>query len=147
MNQKQSIQILNLTHLKKNLKMRFKTIFLFLSLVLWASGSHISDYLFPTDNPKDINNYWELKKIIYSICIILAVLAGEYKNQLKKLIALIFVGILSEDISDRIQGITYFEYSDLLVLDVIIISSIYIIYKDDFNFKAYYTNFINRIRR
>lgn len=126
--------------------MRFKTIFLFLSLVLWWKSSYICDCFFPTDSPEDVNNYWDLRKIIYSICIILAVLAGEYKNQLKKLIALIFVGILAEDISDRLQGITYFQYSDLLVLDVIIISSIYIIYKDDINTKIFNNCFFNRNR-
>lgn len=109
----------------------FKNFFLFFSLGLWLGASYICNYLFPTTSVEDINGYWDLKKIIHSICIFLVILSAEYNTKLKKLIALVFIGILAEDISDRIQGITYFQYSDWIVLDLIIITSIYSLYNKE----------------
>lgn len=111
--------------------MKAKTIFLFLSFLLWLGSSHICDYFFPTDNLEDINGYWDLKKILYSISIILVILSAEYQNKLKKLTSLVFIGVLAEDISDRIEGITYFQYSDLIILDLVILTSIYTIYNEE----------------
>ena len=123
--------------------MKNREIFLFLALILWLASSHIGNYFFPTNSDKDINGYWELKKIIYSIGYVLIILAGEYKKQINKLIALIFIGFLSEDISDRLQGITYFQYSDFIVMDLVVLSSIYIIYKNDINDKINNSNYFN----
>lgn len=110
---------------------RLKTIFLFLSFVLWLKSNWIADCFFPGGTTQDIENYWEVKKILYSVCIILAVLSAEQKTKWNKFISLIFVGLLGEDISDRLQGITYFEYSDIIVVEITILISVYIIYKED----------------
>lgn len=128
-------------------KVNIKTIFLFLSLILWLKSNYIADCFFPGDTTQDVNNYWDLKKIIYSICILLIILSAEYKERLKKFIALIFIGIISEDISDRLQNITYFQWSDIIVLELVVLSSAYIIYRDDINNKVFNSNFFSSFRR
>jgi len=127
-------------------KIRIKTVFLFLSLVLWWRSSPISDYFFPTNTEQDINNYWDLKKIIYAICITLAILSGEYKNKLQKFLSLVFIGVLAEDISDRLQKITYLEWTDYIVFDLVLITSFFITYKDVFNNKVFNDYFSRNFR-
>lgn len=124
-----------------------KNFFLFLSLMLWWGSNLISNYCFPTTSPQDIDNYWELRKIIYSTCIILALLSCDYKTRFSKFLSLVFIGLLFEDISDRLQGITYFEYSDYFIIDLVIVSALYIAYKDVINFKNYIFGYFRSIRR
>lgn len=110
---------------------KIKTFFLFLSFALWLKSNWIADCFFPGVTTEDIDNYWEVKKILYLVCILLAILSTEQKTKWNKFLSLVFIGMLGEDISDRIQGITYFQYSDILVVELIIASSIYIIYKEE----------------
>lgn len=114
-----------------------KKFFLFLSLVLWICSSHICDYCFPTNSEQDISSYWDLKKIIYSVSIFLIIISAEYQSRLKKFIALMFSGFLAEDVSDRVQGITYFQYSDWIIIDLIILTSIFTLYGGEI--KNYFT--------
>lgn len=118
----------------QKLSLNYKTFFLSLSLILWVSSNPICGWFFPANDEISVRAYWELRKIIYSICIILIVLSASYTNKIKKFISLIFIGVLAEDISDRIQGITYFQYSDLLILDLIILTSAYSLYKEEIKY-------------
>lgn len=109
-------------------KVKIKTIFLFLSLFLWWKSNWIADYFFPLDTIEQVNSYWNLKKIIYSISIFLILISTEYSSKIKKFIALIFSGIVAEDVSDRLQGITYFQYSDWIVIDLIVLTAVFTLY-------------------
>lgn len=98
---------------------------------MWVGSDSISGWIFPANDEISVNNYWELRKIIYSVCIILVVLSAQYANKFKKFLSLVFIGVLGEDISDRFQGITYFEYTDILIVELVVLSSIYVIYKEE----------------
>lgn len=52
-----------------------------------------------------------------------------------KLISLVFVGILTENIIGRLQGITYFKFSDVFVSGAIIIFATITIFKSDIDIK------------
>lgn len=109
-------------------KQNLKTIFLFLSFILWVSSNPISVWCFPANDEISIDNYWDLRKIIYSVSIFLIIISAEYHSKLKKFIALLFSGFLAEDISDRLQGITYFQYSDWIVIDLIVLTAVFTLY-------------------
>ncbi len=108
---KQSIQTQNQTQ-KPNFN-KLKNLLIIISFIIWVGSSHICDYFYPTNSEYDINGYWELKKILYSVIIFLLLV---FIDKLKNFISIIFVAYVVEDITDRLFGTTKFEWNDLLVL-------------------------------
>lgn len=84
-----------------------------LAFILWVLTTPICNHFFPTNSDLDVEGFWELKKILYSIIIFLLLV---FIDKLKNFISILFAAYLVEDIQDRFFGTKEFEWNDLLVL-------------------------------
>lgn len=123
-----------------------------LTLVLWICNNYIAEYFYPTMSEHDINGYWDLKKVIYSVCIGLIVYSKQFKNtKFSKIFNIIIIGLVLEDIIDRIIfNIKVFEYNDIVAIDFIILLAVIAVTKketsDDFRNKIFNFKFFNNNR-
>jgi hypothetical protein len=93
-----------------------------ISILFWVFSSYISNLFYPSNSLHDIEGYWSLKKILYSVSILFILLSKHYKtNKKSDFFNIIFIGVIVEDITDRfIFNVNQFEYNDITMIELTI---------------------------
>ena len=94
-----------------------KNLLIVLACLLWLGSTDIANYFYPTTSEYDVNGFWELKKILYSVIMFLLLIRiNNISSLFFSVVSITFGGFLIEDIQDRFFGTKEFEWNDLLVL-------------------------------
>lgn len=106
-----------------------------LSILVWVGSSYISNHFYPTNSAEDINNFWEIKKVLYSVSIFLIIFSKRFKDtKIARFTNICFLGVVLEDITDRlIFNVNHFEANDIIAIEMTIVSAVFIVYKKELN--------------
>jgi len=123
----------------------YRNILLIIAILLWSFSSQISNLIYSGNTPQDIDNFWDFKKVLYSL-VILIILSITYKTY-NKVIFIIFCTILLEDIVDRLFfNVKVFEWNDLMSIEIAILITIITLNKNVLLNKIYNFRFFRHDR-